>query len=47
MRSEFGVKKTGTRMPYKRSLGHRHTFCIKLENLENSAKSIFSHLPVP
>jgi hypothetical protein len=29
MWSEFGDKKNLTRIPYKRSLRHRHTFCIK------------------
>jgi hypothetical protein len=32
MWSEFDVKKSRTRMPYKRSLGRQHTFCIKLES---------------
>jgi hypothetical protein len=45
MRGEFAQKKR-TRMPYKRSLSRRHTFCIKLENRQIEGESIFSHRPV-
>jgi hypothetical protein len=31
MWSEFGLQNISARMPYKRSRGRRHTFCIKLE----------------
>jgi hypothetical protein len=41
MWSEFGVKKNRTRVPYKRSLGRRHTFCIKLETSKIQPNQFF------
>jgi cysteine synthase A len=41
MWTEFGLEKNSTRMPYKRSLGRRHTFCIKLETSQFQPNQFF------